>query len=60
MSPDRRLMTVVGDNLDGLLVDSQSGKVQQVLHLKFFLSQWNWYLYFSQRGIMLLSRQAGV
>jgi hypothetical protein len=36
MSPDSRLMTVVGDNLDGLLVDSQSGKVQEVFHLKFF------------------------
>jgi hypothetical protein len=38
VSPDRRLIAVVGDNLDGLLVDSQSGKVQEVFHLKpFFL-----------------------
>lgn len=27
ISPDRRLIAVVGDHLDGLLVDSQSGKV---------------------------------
>jgi len=27
ISPDRKLMTVVGDNLDGLLVDPQNGKV---------------------------------
>ncbi|KAL3032611.1 hypothetical protein AAZX31_02G092000 [Glycine max] len=26
ISPDRKLMTVVGDNLDGLLVDPQNGK----------------------------------
>ena len=43
MSPDRRLLTVVGDNLDGLLVDSQSGKVQQVFHLRLFVSSHlNW------------------
>jgi len=36
VSPDRRLIAVVGDNLDGLLVDSQSGKVQEVFHLKLF------------------------
>lgn len=28
MSPDRRLVAVVGDHIDGLLVDSQSGKVK--------------------------------
>ena len=28
VSPDRRLITVVGDHLDGLLVDSQNGKVK--------------------------------
>lgn len=27
ISPDRKLMTVVGDHLDGLLVDPQNGKV---------------------------------
>lgn len=27
ISPDRKLMTVVGDHLEGLLVDSQNGKV---------------------------------
>ncbi|KAJ6941317.1 hypothetical protein NC651_007179 [Populus alba x Populus x berolinensis] len=36
VSPDRRLIAVVGDNLDGLLVDSQSGKVQEVFHLKLY------------------------
>lgn len=29
MNPDRRLITVVGDHTDGLLVDSQSGKVKK-------------------------------
>jgi hypothetical protein len=29
MSPDRRLITVVGDHTDGLLVDSNSGKVKK-------------------------------
>jgi hypothetical protein len=28
MSPDRRLIAVVGDNKEGLLVDSNSGKVK--------------------------------
>ena len=36
VSPDRKLIAVVGDNVDGLLVDSQSGKVQEVFHLKLF------------------------
>ena len=27
ISPDRKLLAVVGDHVDGLLVDSQSGKV---------------------------------
>jgi len=31
MSPDHRIITVVGDHTDGLLVDSQSGKVKKVL-----------------------------
>lgn len=28
VSPDRRLIAIVGDHEDGLLVDSQSGKVK--------------------------------
>nr|GFD29103.1 hypothetical protein [Tanacetum cinerariifolium] len=28
LSPDRKLITVVGDHLDGLLVDSASGKAR--------------------------------
>lgn len=32
ISPDRKLMTVVGDNLDGLLVDPQNGKVHDSSH----------------------------
>lgn len=28
VSPDRRLIAIVGDHVDGLLVDSQSGKVK--------------------------------
>lgn len=31
MSPDHRIITVVGDHTDGLLIDSQSGKVNIVL-----------------------------
>jgi hypothetical protein len=31
ISPDRRIITVVGDHTEGLLVDSQSGKVKKVL-----------------------------
>lgn len=27
ISPDRRLVAVVGDHVDGLLMDSQNGKV---------------------------------
>jgi hypothetical protein len=35
ISPDRKLMTVVGDNLDGLLVDPLNGKVHgsSLIHL---------------------------
>ncbi|XP_052302815.1 uncharacterized WD repeat-containing protein C2A9.03 isoform X2 [Populus trichocarpa] len=44
MSPDSRLMTVVGDNLDGLLVDSQSGKTVSTVegHSDYsFASAWH-------------------
>ncbi|CAK7348903.1 unnamed protein product [Dovyalis caffra] len=44
VSPDRRLMAVVGDNLDGLLVDSQSGKTVSTVegHLDYsFASAWH-------------------
>ncbi|XP_011000025.1 PREDICTED: uncharacterized WD repeat-containing protein C2A9.03-like isoform X1 [Populus euphratica] len=44
MSPDCRLMTVVGDNLDGLLVDSQSGKTVSTVegHSDYsFASAWH-------------------
>ncbi|KAF6176442.1 hypothetical protein GIB67_010079 [Kingdonia uniflora] len=44
MSPDCRLVTVVGDNLDGLLVDSRNGKVISTLvgHLDYsFATAWN-------------------
>lgn len=34
MSPDRKLLTVVGDDLDGLLVDARNGKVIQVFPLR--------------------------
>ncbi|OVA19092.1 WD40 repeat [Macleaya cordata] len=44
MSPDGKLMTVVGDHLDGLLVDSQNGKTVSSLvgHRDFsFASAWH-------------------
>ncbi|KAB5569680.1 hypothetical protein DKX38_003473 [Salix brachista] len=44
VSPDRRLIAVVGDNVDGLLVDSQSGKTVSTVegHLDYsFASAWH-------------------
>ncbi|KAL3829247.1 hypothetical protein ACJIZ3_018049 [Penstemon smallii] len=44
VSPDRKLLTVVGDDLDGLLVDSQNGKTvaSVVGHLDYsFASAWH-------------------
>ncbi|XP_022733334.1 uncharacterized WD repeat-containing protein C2A9.03-like isoform X2 [Durio zibethinus] len=44
VSPDRRLITVVGDHLDGLLVDSQNGKTVATVvgHLDYsFASAWH-------------------
>ncbi|KAJ0623826.1 putative transcription factor WD40-like family [Helianthus annuus] len=44
LSPDRKLITVVGDNLDGLLVDSTSGKTVATVegHLDYsFASAWH-------------------
>ncbi|EOY05019.1 Transducin/WD40 repeat-like superfamily protein isoform 2 [Theobroma cacao] len=44
VSPDRRLITVVGDHLDGLLVDSQNGKTVAAVvgHLDYsFASAWH-------------------
>ncbi|KAG8481246.1 hypothetical protein CXB51_026056 [Gossypium anomalum] len=44
VSPDRRLITVVGDSLDGLLVDLQNGKTvaRVVGHLDYsFASAWH-------------------
>ncbi|KAG2403873.1 uncharacterized protein HKW66_Vig0107930 [Vigna angularis] len=44
ISPDRKLMTVVGDNLDGLLVDPQNGKTVATLvgHRDYsFASAWH-------------------
>ncbi|XP_041010095.1 uncharacterized WD repeat-containing protein C2A9.03-like [Juglans microcarpa x Juglans regia] len=44
MNPDRRLITVVGDHRDGLLVDSQSGKTVATVvgHLDYsFASAWH-------------------
>ncbi|XP_057957703.1 uncharacterized WD repeat-containing protein C2A9.03-like [Malania oleifera] len=44
VSPDRKLITVVGDHLEGLLVDSQSGKIVSTVvgHLDFsFASAWH-------------------
>ncbi|KAJ4755959.1 Transducin/WD40 repeat-like superfamily protein [Rhynchospora pubera] len=44
ISPDRKLMTVVGDDRDGLLVDSQNGKVISTLagHVDYsFASAWH-------------------
>ncbi|XP_071723162.1 uncharacterized WD repeat-containing protein C2A9.03-like [Rutidosis leptorrhynchoides] len=44
LSPDQRLIAVVGDNLDGLLVDSQNGKTvaSVVGHLDYsFASAWH-------------------
>lgn len=43
MSPDRRLISVVGDHTDGLVVDSQSGKVKEVV----LLSNWDCFSSFS-------------
>lgn len=31
MSPDCKIVTVVGDHLDGLLIDAQNGKVSKLL-----------------------------
>ncbi|CAI0453139.1 unnamed protein product [Linum tenue] len=44
ISPDKRLVTVVGDNLDALLVDSQNGKTVSTMsgHLDYsFASAWH-------------------
>ncbi|XP_004492051.1 uncharacterized WD repeat-containing protein C2A9.03-like isoform X2 [Cicer arietinum] len=44
ISPDRKIMTVVGDNLDGLLVDPQNGKTIATLvgHKDYsFASAWH-------------------
>ncbi|XP_071690240.1 uncharacterized WD repeat-containing protein C2A9.03-like isoform X2 [Rutidosis leptorrhynchoides] len=44
LSPDRKLITVVGDHLDGLLVDSASGKTVATVegHLDYsFASAWH-------------------
>ncbi|PWA93636.1 WD40/YVTN repeat-like-containing domain-containing protein [Artemisia annua] len=44
MSPDRKLITVVGDHVDGLLVDSASGKTVATVkgHLDYsFASAWH-------------------
>ncbi|GMN69073.1 hypothetical protein TIFTF001_038123 [Ficus carica] len=44
VSPDRRLIAIVGDHVDGLLVDSQSGKTVATVvgHLDFsFASAWH-------------------
>ncbi|KAI3743149.1 hypothetical protein L1987_60852 [Smallanthus sonchifolius] len=44
LSPDRKLITVVGDHLDGLLVDSTSGKTVATVegHLDYsFASAWH-------------------
>ncbi|KAF9688325.1 hypothetical protein SADUNF_Sadunf02G0185800 [Salix dunnii] len=44
VSPDHRLIAVVGDNVDGLLVDSQSGKTVSTVqgHLDYsFASAWH-------------------
>lgn len=44
MSPDRRLISVVGDHTDGLVVDSQSGKTVATVvgHLDYsFASAWH-------------------
>ncbi|XP_059632836.1 uncharacterized WD repeat-containing protein C2A9.03-like [Cornus florida] len=44
LSPDRKLITVVGDHLDGLLVDSQNGKTVATMvgHLDYsFASAWH-------------------
>ncbi|KAL8026647.1 hypothetical protein ABFX02_14G042200 [Erythranthe guttata] len=44
MSPDRKLMTVVGDDLDGLLVDARNGKTVSSIvgHLDYsFASTWH-------------------
>ncbi|KAF8402249.1 hypothetical protein HHK36_013201 [Tetracentron sinense] len=44
MSPDSKLITVVGDHIDGLLVDSQNGKTVSSLvgHLDYsFASAWH-------------------
>lgn len=36
LSPDSKIITIVGDNPDGMLVDSQTGKVPTLL-LKQYL-----------------------
>ncbi|PON60180.1 WD repeat containing protein [Parasponia andersonii] len=44
VSPDRRLLAIVGDHIDGLLVDSQSGKTVATVvgHLDYsFASAWH-------------------
>ena len=41
INPDQKLMTIVGDNLDGLLVDPQNGKVHSSC---LFVIYWNFLL----------------
>lgn len=44
LSPDGKLVTIVGDNPEGLLVDSQTGKV--FLYLFLFTAVFNFFFYF--------------
>lgn len=41
ISPDRRLVAVVGDHVDGLLMDSQNGKVPRFYFISPFSSYQN-------------------
>ena len=57
ISPDRRILTVVGDHTEGLLVDSQSGKVKKVLLMWYWIVFFVFFfLFISQLQILFLRR----
>ena len=53
MSPDGKLLTIVGDNPEGILVDSQTGKV-----LKFVFNRLSarLYKYYTSRAAALMAK----
>ena len=53
VSPDGKLLTIVGDNLDGILVDSQIGKV---LKFVFNCLSARLYKYYTSRAAALMAK----